>query len=234
MFRKKKTISTFPTHIAFIMDGNRRWATERGLGKMLGHRQGAVAMKNMVNILAEYPEIRCASFFAFSTENWKREQSEIDYLFQLCYEFVEENKKEFESKNMKFVSMGDVTRFPKKLQDVLINTMEETKNNTGLVINLAMNYGGRDDIVHAANILAERGEKITVENLRENLYSAGSPDIDLLIRTSGEMRVSNFMLFQMAYAEFYFPDVHWPAFDKKELDKALYEFSKRNRRFGGK
>ncbi len=234
MFKKKKVISTFPTHVAFIMDGNRRWATERGLAKMMGHKQGAVSLKNMIETLVNYPEIRYASFFAFSTENWTRDQSEIDYIFRLCYDFVDEYKEKFENKNIKFISMGDVTKFPKKLQDILVKTMEETKNNTGLVINLAMNYGGRDDIVHAANILAERGEKITIENMKENLYSADAPDIDLLIRTSGEMRVSNFMLFQMAYAELYFPKIHWPDFDKRELDKALYEFSKRNRRFGGK
>jgi len=234
MFKKKKVISSFPKHVAFIMDGNRRWATSRGLHKTIGHKQGAVALKNMINFLLEYPEIQYASFFAFSTENWNREQSEIDYIFKLCYDFVEEYRKTFENKNVKFVSMGDVTKFPKKLQELLIKTMEDTKNNTGLVVNLAMNYGGRDDIVHAANLVVERGEKITIENLKENLYSAGSPDIDLLIRTSGEMRISNFMLFQMAYSEFYFPKVHWPDFDKRELEKALYEFSKRNRRFGGK
>ena len=234
MFKKKNKILTYPTHIAFIMDGNRRWATERGLNKMLGHKQGAVAMKNMISTLAEYPDIRYASFFAFSTENWNREQSEIDYLFELCYDFVDEYKEKFENMNIKFVSMGDATKFPEKLQNILIKTAEETKNNTGLVVNFAMNYGGRDDIVRSANIIAERGEKITVENLKENLYSAPAPDIDLLIRTSGEMRVSNFMLYQMAYSEFYFTKKHWPDFDKRELDKALVEFSKRNRRFGGK
>lgn len=201
---------------------------------MLGHKQGAFALKNFIKTLSQYPEIRYASFFAFSTENWKREQSEIDYIFQLCYDFVDEYKADFEKKNIKFVSMGDVTKFPKKLQELLIKTMEETKNNTGLTVNLAMNYGGRDDIVHAANMLAQSGQEITIESLKENLYSASSPDIDLLIRTSGEMRVSNFMLFQMAYSEFYFTKTHWPDFDKKELDKALFEFSKRNRRFGGK
>jgi len=234
MFNKKKKFSTFPTHIALIMDGNRRWARGRGLNKMLGHKQGAFTLKKFIETLTQYPEIRYASFFAFSTENWKREQSEIDYIFDLCYEFVNEYKADFENKNMKFVSMGDVTKFPQKLQELLIKTMEETKNNTGLTVNLAMNYGGRDDIVHAANIVAKSGQEITIENLKENLYSAPAPDIDLLIRTSGEMRVSNFMLFQMAYSEIYFTKTHWPDFDKGELDKALFEFSKRNRRFGGK
>ncbi len=234
MFKKKKSIVTMPTHIAFIMDGNRRWARSRGLNKVLGHKQGAISLKKMIETLLKYPEIRFASFFAFSTDNWKREQAEIDYIFELCYDFVEEYKSQFENKNIRFVSMGDLTRFPKKLQDILIKTMEETKNNTGLTVNLAMSYGGREDIVHAANLVAERGKDITIENLKENLYSADAPDIDLLIRTSGEMRVSNFMLFQMAYAEFYFTKLHWPDFDEKELRNALYEFSKRNRRFGGK
>ncbi len=201
---------------------------------MLGHKQGALAFKNILSTLSEYPEIRYASFFAFSTENWNREKAEIEYIFELCYDMVEQYRTNFEKKNIKFIAMGDVTRFPKKLQELLIKTMEDTKNNTGLVVNLAMNYGGRDDIVHAANLVAERGEKITIENLKENLYSGDAGDVDLLIRTSGEMRISNFMLFQAAYSEFYFPKIHWPDFDKRELDKALFEFSKRNRRFGGK
>ena len=175
------------------------------------------------------------SFFGFSTENWNREKKEIDYIFEVAYNLVEKNQDNFEDKNIKFVAMGELSRFPEKLRNILTEAMEKTKNNTGLVVNLAMNYGGRDDIVHAVNSLIEKGEKkITVENLKENLYSAPSPDIDLLVRTSGEMRVSNFMLFQMAYSELYFTKTCWPDFGKKELYKALEEFSKRNRRFGGK
>lgn len=235
MFKKKKLSQNIPTHIAFIMDGNRRWAARRGLNKMMGHKQGGVALKNIINEIVEIKEIKYASFFGFSTENWNREKKEIDYIFDVAYNLVEENKDNFEDKNIKFVAMGDLSRLPEKLKNILIEVMKKTKNNTRLVVNLAMNYGGRDDIVHAVNSLIEKGEKkITVENLKENLYSAPSPDIDLLVRTSGEMRVSNFMLFQMAYSELYFTKTCWPDFGKKELYKALEEFSKRNRRFGGK
>lgn len=224
----------FPTHIAFIMDGNRRWARRRGMNKMLGHRQGAIAMKNIVKDLLEFPKIKFASFFAFSTENWNREQKEIDGIFKLVEDFLQDCENDFESDNIKIVSMGDLGRFPKNLKEKLIYFMEKTKNNTGLVVNLALNYGGRDDIVHAANLALEKGEKkITIENLKENLYSAPAPDIDFLVRTSGEMRLSNFMLFQLAYAELYFTKTCWPAFNKKQLIKALKEFSKRNRTFGG-
>ncbi len=231
----KKKLKKIPTHIAFIMDGNRRWAVKKGLDKMLGHKQGGVALKNMIKTLADYPEIKYASFFGFSTENWNRQQSEIDYLFSLAYDLVKENEQTLIEKNIKFVSMGDVSRFPENLKNILIKVMKETENNTGLVINLAMNYGGRDDIVHAVNLALEKGaKKITVENLKENLYSNPSPDIDLMIRTSGEMRLSNFMLFQLAYSELYFTKTCWPAFGRRELEKALKVFSKRNRRFGGK
>lgn len=231
----KKKLKKIPTHIAFIMDGNRRWAVKKGLDKMLGHKQGGVALKNMIKTLADYPEIKYASFFGFSTENWNRQQSEIDYLFSLAYDLVKENEQTLIEKNIKFVSMGDVSRFPGNLKNILIKVMKETENNTGLVINLAMNYGGRDDIVHAVNLALEKGaKKITVENLKENLYSNPSPDIDLMIRTSGEMRLSNFMLFQLAYSELYFTKTCWPAFGRRELEKALKVFSKRNRRFGGK
>ncbi len=234
MFKKKKTIQKVPVHIAFIMDGNRRWATRRGLNKMIGHKQGGIALKNIINTLCEIDGIKYASFFAFSTENWKREQKEIDYIFDVAYNLVEENKDNFYQKNIKFVAMGDISVFPGKLKNILIEAMEKTKNNTGLVVNLAVNYGGRDDIVHAVNTLIANGEKqVTVEKIKENLYSAPSPDVDLLVRTSGEMRVSNFMLFQMAYSELYFTKTCWPDFDKKELQKALEEYSKRNRRFGG-
>lgn len=235
MFRKRKENLKIPEHVAFIMDGNRRWATSRGLNKMIGHKQGGVALKNIIKELNLIEGIKFASFFAFSTENWNREDKEIEYIFDVAYSLVEENQDEFSKKNIKFVSMGDVSRFPEKLRNKLQEVMEKTKGNTGLVVNLAMNYGGRDDIVHAANCLLKKGVKeITVQNLNENLYSFPSPDIDLLVRTSGEMRVSNFMLFQMAYSELYFTKTCWPDFGKRELFKALEAFTNRNRRFGGK
>ncbi len=231
---KFKKIKVFPKHIAFIMDGNRRWAKERGLDKMLGHRQGAIALKNIVLALAEIEEIKFASFFAFSTENWKRSKEEIDGLFDIVTQFADENENLFDDKNIKLVAMGDLSKFPSKMKETILRGVERTKNNTGLVVNLALNYGGRDDIVQAVNNALEKGEKITEKSIEENLYSYPSPDIDFLIRTSGEMRVSNFMLYQMAYSEFYFTKTYWPDFDKKQLYKALLDYSKRNRRFGGK
>ncbi len=234
MFKKKREFKVLPTHIAFIMDGNRRWAKQRGLNKMLGHKQGAVAMKKIVDQLAELDGVKYASFFAFSTENWNREPREIEYLFQLIRNFVKDNEADCEKKNIRLRTIGDNSRLPEDLQEVIANAEKSTQDNTGLVVNLAINYGGRDDIVQAVNKLIEKGEAVSIESLKENLYSAPAPDIDLLIRTSGEMRVSNFMLFQMAYSEFYFTKKHWPEFDKAELMKALQEFAKRNRRFGGK
>ncbi len=233
--QKKKKFENMPTHVAMIMDGNRRWATRKGLDKLDGHKAGGKALKNLMSLFGEYEEIKYVSFFAFSTENWNRSQKEIDSIFDIAYHLIAENKSFFTKNNIKFVSMGDINKFPDKLKNVLASTMEETKNNTGLVVNLAMNYGGRDDIVQAVNKLIEKGNKsVDVESIKQNLYSAGSPDVDLLIRTSGEMRISNFMLFQMAYSELYFTKVCWPDFDKKQLDKALKAYSKRNRRFGGK
>ncbi len=201
---------------------------------MFGHRQGAVSMKNMVKNLLEFPKIKFASFFAFSTENWNREQKEIDYIFKLVEEFLNDNKKAFEKDNVKLVIMGNLSRFPQSLRDKLMYFIEKTKNNTGLVVNLALNYGGRADIVQATNKLLESGAKdVSIEEFKKYLYSQNAPDIDFLVRTSGEMRISNFMLFQMAYAELYFTKTCWPAFNKKQLLKALKVFSKRNRTFGG-
>ena len=233
--QKKKKFENMPTHVAMIMDGNRRWATRKGLNKLDGHKAGGKALKNLMGFFGEYEEIKYVSFFAFSTENWNRSQKEIDSIFDIAYHLIEDNKAFFKKNNIKFVAMGDVSKFPDNLKNALVGTMEETKNNTGLVVNLAMNYGGRDDIVQAVNKLIENGNKsVDVESIKQNLYSAGSPDVDLLIRTSGEMRISNFMLFQLAYSELYFTKVCWPDFDKKQLDKALKAYSKRNRRFGGK
>ncbi len=233
MFRNKKTLK-FPTHIAFIMDGNRRWATARGLNKMIGHKQGGIALKNIILDLCEIKEIKYASFFAFSTENWKREQKEIDYIFDVAKNLFDENKNLFLSKNIKFVAVGDISRFPKEVQNSIRDAEEKTKNCTGLVVNLALNYGGLDDIVQAGNRVFESGQKLTIENLKSNLYSAPAPDIDFLVRTSNELRLSNFMLFQLAYTELYFTKTYWPDFDKKQLYRALEAYTKRDRRFGGK
>lgn len=223
-----------PTHIAFIMDGNRRWAVRRGLSKMLGHKKGAEVLVNVIKELSKINDIKYASFFAFSTENWNREQKEIDAIFQLVEEMFERHEQEFHNLNIKFVVMGDISRFLVAMQEKLIKVQENSKNNSGLTVLLALNYGGRDDIVQAVNKLLKRNYKsVTEEDIAKNLLSYPAPDIDFLIRTSREQRISNFMLFQLAYSEMYFPKYYWPDFNKKRLEKALKIYSKRNRRFGG-
>ena len=223
-----------PTHIAFIMDGNRRWAKRRGLNKMLGHKKGAEVLVSVIKELNKINEIKYASFFAFSTENWNREQKEIDAIFHLIEEMFEKNEQEFNNLNIKFVTMGDISRFPVVMQEKLIKVQENSKNNSGLTVLLALSYGGRDDIAQAVNKLLKANFKsVTEEDIKQNLLSYPAPDIDFLIRTSGEQRISNFMLFQLAYSEMYFPKYCWPALTKKRLYKALKIYSKRNRRFGG-
>ena len=229
-----KKIANYPVHIAFIMDGNRRWAVRRGLKKEYGHKKGAESIVEIIGELTKIKEIKFASFFAFSTENWNRDKKEIDAIFDIVKNMFDENEEKFKKWNVKFTVMGDTSRFDSEIQKRIIKEVEESKNNTGLVVNLALNYGGRDDIVRAVNNSLEKGKKKVTENdILENLYSFTAPDIDFLIRTSGEMRLSNFMLFQLAYSELYFPKVCWPSFRRKELLKALKIYSKRNRRFGG-
>ena len=229
-----KKLKNYPTHIAFIMDGNRRWAKRRGFSKFYGHKKGAERLVEIIKELSKIEEIKYASFFAFSTENWNREQEEIDAIFKIIVDMFDENEEDFKTWNVKFVAMGDISRFPNEIQKRIIKAVEDSKNNTGLVVNLALNYGGRDDIVQAVNKLIKNGKnKVSEDDIAENLYSYPATDIDFVIRTSGEMRVSNFMLYQLAYSEFYFPQVCWPAFNKKELFKSLKVYSKRNRRFGG-
>ena len=229
-----KKVKNYPTHIAFIMDGNRRWAKRRGFSKFYGHKKGAERLVEIIKELSKIEEIKYASFFAFSTENWNREQEEIDAIFKIIVDMFDENEEDFKTWNVKFVAMGDISRFPNEIQKRIIKAVEDSKNNTGLVVNLALNYGGRDDIVQAVNKLIKNGKnKVSEDDIAENLYSYPATDIDFVIRTSGEMRVSNFMLYQLAYSEFYFPKVCWPAFNKKELFKSLKIYSKRNRRFGG-
>ena len=229
-----KKLKNYPTHIAFIMDGNRRWAKRRGFSKFYGHKKGAERLVEIIKELSKIEEIKYASFFAFSTENWNREQEEIDAIFKIIVDMFDENEEDFKTWNVKFVAMGDISRFPNEIQKRIIKAVEDSKNNNGLVVNLALNYGGRDDIVQAVNKLIKNGKnKVSEDDIAENLYSYPATDIDFVIRTSGEMRVSNFMLYQLAYSEFYFPKVCWPAFNKKELFKSLKIYSKRNRRFGG-
>lgn len=228
----KKVPKNCPSHIAFIMDGNRRWAVRHGMNKLFGHEVGAKVLVKVIKTIAKLKEIKCVSFFAFSTENWNREKTEIESIFALAKKIVKENEDYFMHENIKIVCSGDVNGLPKDVKEIVIKACKDTENNTGLIVNMAINYGGRADIVHAVNKLIEKGQTNVTENdIFQNLYLP--LDIDLVVRTSGEKRLSNFMLYQLAYSELYFTKTCWPAFNERQLFKALFAYSKRNRRFGG-
>lgn len=236
MFFKKKELlpQNMPKHVSFILDGNGRWAKKRGLPRNFGHKAGINVVNDVVNMVDEF-KIPYASFYAFSTENWKRDKEEVDGIFDLIRDMLKKDFLEnYAKKNMKLVVYGDTTKFPQDLQDALKENLEKTKNNTGTTIILCINYGGRDELLRAVNNIIKSGKKeATFEDIENNLYSKGVPDPDFVIRTSGENRVSNYMLYQIAYSELYFPKVLWPDFNRKHFIEALWEYSKRNRRFGG-
>ncbi len=229
-----------PAHIGFIMDGNGRWATRRKMPRSFGHKKGADALENIVDYCFEIG-IKCVSVFAFSTENWKRPKQEIDYIFDLLRDFIKkrnekgagERESEIKQRNTRLHISGDISRLPQDLVDEIKRAQEETKDCDGHILNVALNYGGRDDIVHACNALLAQGKRnITEQDFAEALYSNGLPELDFVIRTAGDIRLSNFMLYQCAYAELYFTKTMWPDFTPKKLNKALKDFSKRNRKFG--
>ena len=227
-------MQNLPTHIAFIMDGNRRWAKRRGLPRDYGHRKGAEVLVDTIKNVANIKQIKFASFFAFSTENWKRDESEISAIFSLVDEVFSKFEKDFQSQDIRFKMVGDLSKLSPELQQKLIKIEENSKNNDGLTVLVALSYGGREDVVFAVNKLIKAGKNaVTSEDIAKNLQTACAPDIDFLIRTSGEMRLSNFMLYKLAYSELYFPKYAWPSFNKKRLLKALKIYKKRNRRFGG-
>ena len=220
-----------PIHIGIIMDGNRRWAKEKGKRTIEGHLAGA----NRIIDLASYifsKGVKYLSIYAFSTENFSRSEEEVKYLMNLIVKFFTERAKELDEKNMKIVFSGRKEPLSDKIYNVIQKVQDMTKNNTGGVLNICLNYGGRTEIVDAVNKIANEGKKITEEEISKNLYQE-LPDLDFVIRTSGEMRLSNFMLWQASYAEFYFPSTYFPDFDEKEFDKALEEYKNRHRRIGG-
>lgn len=224
-----------PQHVAIIMDGNGRWAKQRGLPRLAGHREGAAAARQIVEVFAEY-QIPYLTLYTFSTENWNRPKAEIDGLFQLLEERIDEGISLAHEKGIRLRHLGKPDGLPPKIKEKVGQALELTKNNAKLTLSLAFNYGGRGEIVEAARHLVLDG--IPARDINENvvgryLYTAGIPDPDLIIRTGGEMRLSNFLLWQAAYAEIYFTTVLWPDFDKKEIDKAFSAYGKRQRRFGG-
>ena len=214
------------------MDGNGRWAKERGLSRTKGHEQGAETIRTITTYCAEDREIETVTFYAFSTENWKRPKLEVEFLMKLLDKYLKDELKTYQKNGVKFVAIGDIDSFSKALQKRIKSTEEATKNNTNLTQVLALNYGGRAEITTAVNSLIEKGkQKLSVEDISAALQTPYS-DIDLLIRTSGEERVSNFLLWQISYAEFYFSPTLWPDFSPDELTKIIDTYKNRNRRFG--
>lgn len=229
---KKIDMQNLPVHIGIIMDGNGRWAKKRMLPRIMGHRAGVDALKRVTKS-AKKLGIKAISYFAFSTENWKRSKEEVYGIFDLILKHLKENYDEFVNGNTKIMTMGDISKLPKELYELLLDVTEKTKNNTDFVVNIALNYGSRSELARAFTNLAKKGKvDITVDDIKNELYTANLPDPDLIIRTSGEKRLSNFMLFQSAYSELYFPKIHWPDFDEKQLKKAIIEYQSRDRRFG--
>lgn len=221
-----------PSHVGIIMDGNGRWAQKLGKKRSYGHRVGAKNVERIANHAFNIG-VKTLSLYAFSSENWARPKEEVDTLMSLLKRFFTVYLNKIMKNGIKLVVMGDVSVLSPDVQEVIKNAEEKSAANEKRVLNIAINYGGRQEIVRAANELISKGEKITVESLSNNLYTAPYGEPDLIIRTGGELRLSNFMLYQGAYSELYFTDVLWPDFDENELDKAVSEFGKRNRRYGG-
>lgn len=220
-----------PRHIGFIMDGNGRWAKLRGKSRSYGHKKGADVIEEVVSACF-FEGVEAVSLYAFSTENWSRPKEEIDTIFDLLEKFLRRYENKLVNERIRLIISGDLSEISEKLRNRSISVMKNTERFVGKTLNIAINYGGRAEIVRAAKLLSETGEPITEENLAGRLYTTGLPDIDLVVRTSGESRLSNFFLWQCAYAELYFTDVLWPDFKTEELKKAIDWFAGRKRRFG--
>lgn len=232
--KKKETaleLSCPVRHIAFIMDGNGRWASKRGMPREYGHREGAKAFQRVVEYCGQIG-IEYVTVYAFSTENWKRPENEVKAIMKLFTEYMSEAFRVFAEKGLRIRFIGNRSCFDAELL-CLMEELEQTSAGNEKVLNVAFNYGGREEIVQAANRLHSEGIALTEENLSDALYTAGCPDPDLIVRTGGEMRISNFLLWQSAYAELYFTDVLWPDMGEKDVDLAVEAFRKRNRRYGG-
>ena len=226
-------------HIAFIMDGNGRWAQKRLLPRSLGHKEGVKRIEETVYLCKEF-NIKAMTLFCFSTENWKRSKEEIDYLFDLFDEFFSKNVETLHKKGCQVRVMGDMSRLPTSTQKYAKEAIEKTKDNNEIILNICLNYGGRDEIVRACRRLASEVKSgmiapldITEEVFESHMMCAGLPQVDVMVRTSGEQRISNFILWELAYAELIFIDDHWPDFKREQFVKVLEEFTKRDRRFGG-
>ncbi len=229
-----------PKHIAIIMDGNRRWAKQKGMPSSFGHKEGAKTLEKIVRY-ANKIGIKHITVYAFSTENWKRTEEEVSTLMGLFQSYLDEYSKRADSENIKVNIIGSRTGLSEKMENSIEKCMERTKDNTGIIFNIALNYGGRDELLHAiksiANQIKENQieiEQITEKTISDNLYTKDQPDPDLLIRTSGEIRLSNFLPWQLVYSEFLFIEKYWPDFNEQDLDEAIKVYQHRNRKFGAK
>ena len=238
--RTSDEFDKLPKHVAIIMDGNGRWAKKHKLSVSRGHRQGTETLREIIRHTDDLG-IGALSLYAFSTENWSRSEEEVAALMQLILDFFASEIDELDAKNVRILILGDKGRLPEKQREVLKEAEKRTESNTGLRLNIAVNYGSRAEIVKAAREIAVmvrngtiRAEEISEQTISDHLYTGGQPDVDLLIRTSGEQRLSNFLLYQNAYAEFVFPETLWPDFSVHDYDLALDAFGRRQRRYGGR
>ena len=220
-------------HLAIIMDGNGRWAEERGFKRTKGHEVGAETIRDITTYCAAHETIETATFYAFSTENWRRPKIEVEFLMKLLDKYLKNELKTYQKHNIRFQAIGDISAFSKSLQKRIKGTESLTKDNTNLTQILALNYGGRAEITMAVNTLIQEGKTVLNEDDISTALQTPYQDVDILIRTSGEERISNFLLWQLSYSEFYFTPTLWPDFTAKELDTILKSFTQRNRRFGG-
>ena len=228
-------LTKLPAHIAFVPDGNGRWAERKGLPRLEGHQAGAENMYRMVSYLNEYP-IQCLTLYGFSTENWNRPQAEVEGLFLLLENFIYRYVPAIQDIGIKLIHTGRLNELPDGLQQAINTAVELTKDNDRMVLNVAFNYGGRAEIVDATRRILSDGikpEDVDEKLFNSYLYTANLPDVDLLIRTGDETRLSNFLIWQTAYSEYHFTKVLWPDFGKKDIDRALLSYSRRERRFGG-
>ena len=238
LFRKRGNtagqvdMSRLPRHIAIIMDGNGRWAKKRGLPRTAGHKAGAETFRDIATYCRELG-VEFLTVYAFSTENWKRPRDEVDTIMELLEQYLQEAIDTMERDHIRLKILGDTAALSPKLQQMVAQTNAISTHYQGFQANICLNYGGRSEILRAARLCAEAGEEWTEENFGKYLWSAGIPDPELIIRPSGELRLSNFLLWQCAYSEFYFCDTLWPDFDRAALDRAIIDYQGRDRRFGG-
>jgi undecaprenyl diphosphate synthase len=229
-------ITALPRHVAFILDGNGRWAEKRGLPRLAGHRAGVKNIRHILKYLNKHG-VEYVTLYAFSTENWNRPADEVNGIFDILMEVVGKETRELHKNGVRIRHIGQLQGLPEGVQKSIVNAVKLTENNRGMTLGVALNYGGRAEILDAISRIT--AEKIPPQDIDEKLfgkylYTAGFPDVDLVIRTSGEMRTSNFLIWQSAYSEYYFTPVLWPDFDEEELEKALLAYSQRQRRFGGR